>query len=471
MKKLITLMLLLVFVFNQCIELRKPNNDKITIAGKIIGAEGEFGTLNSFEELKKTQIKEDGTFSIRFNHDHEWIFSLKISDQYFQFFLEPGDSIYFSVDINNINSTFYTSGDKAREAFFLQKKKSIDNADWRKLINLDKENYYLKKEEILLPYREYINELTTENGIAKNFISIEKAGLSYFNLYMDNYYVKHYYKTHTGNKNDSTDTLKKKVEERINQIDFNDPLLVLNSYHRIFMDQKLSELRAELYNQVPESEKGNGTYMGCIMNAADSLFHSQRARDFIKYRHLSIIIRMSGPKEFQESYQNFIENNMTPMYSARLKEIVYKWENLVPGKEVPEFTFFDSDGKAVRISDLSGELIYIKVWLTGCGVCLYEQSFWNKLIAEYEGKGVTFLAISIDKEKDSWIKMVNEKEIGGFNWFAENETDSEFAQHFMVKAVPKFILLDSDKKIINADAERPSGKIRKEINRHLSEAI
>jgi thiol-disulfide isomerase/thioredoxin len=451
--------------------LRKPDNKKITIAGKIIGAEGEFITLNSFEELKKTEIKEDGTFSISFNHDHEWIFSLRISDQYFQFFLEPGDSIYFSIDINDIDPTFYTSGDKAREAFFLKKKKSIDNAEWRKLIDFDRENYYLKKEEILHPYREYINELITENGIAENFISLEKAGISYFDLYMDNYYVKHHDKTPTANKNDSTDILKKEVEERINQIDFNDPLLVLNSYHRIFMDRKLSELRATMYNQVPESEKGTSVFMRCIMSAADSLFHNQHARDFIKYRHLSIMIRMSGPKEFQESYQKFIENNTTPMYSARLKEIVDKWKNLVPGMQVPEFTFYDIDGKEVRLSDLSGELIYIKVWITGCGVCLYEQSFWNKLIAEYDEKGVTFIAISIDKEKDSWIKMVKEKEIGGFNWFTENETDSEFAQHFMVKAVPKFILLDSDKKIINADAERPSGKIGEEINRHLREAL
>jgi hypothetical protein len=143
MKKLITLMLLSVFVFNQCTELRKPDNDEITMAGKIIGAEGDFITLISFEELEKTKIKEDGTFSISFNHDHEWIFSLRVLDQYFQFFLEPGDSIYFSVDINAIDPTFYTSGDKAREAFFLQKKKSFDNADWRKLIDLDRENYYL----------------------------------------------------------------------------------------------------------------------------------------------------------------------------------------------------------------------------------------------------------------------------------------------------------------------------------------
>ncbi len=464
MKKLIINLLLLVIVFTQCTEKRESDNDIITIAGKIYGIGDDIITLISFEELKKTEIKGDGSFSISFNYDHEWYFSLLISGRYFRFFLEPGDSIYFSVDMNDIEGTYRTSGDKANEAVFLElKQKNLnDIINWRELIEIDE--YLRNKEELLHPFTELVEELMLVKGIDKNFLTLEQAWIDYFDLYMDDYYLNQYRRVYGMTQDESIDLLEKEVKERIVNIDFNDPVMLLNPHHRMFMDRKLSELRAELYDKVPESEKGNNSFMACIIKAADSLFHNHRARDFMKYRHLSILMGMSGPKDYQSSYEQFLEDNTTPMYSYRLKEIIEKWSYFAPGMEVPDFTFTDIDDNEVKLSDLDGNLVYIKIWITGCGPCRYEQSFWNELIAEYVEKGVTFLTISLDKEKGPWREMVKEKNIGGFNWYTENEINSEFAQHFMIRAYPKFMIFDSERKIINADAERPSGNIREELN-------
>jgi len=108
------LILFLLGCMSSCSDQNKTGTNQITVAGKIDGLGGETITMISFEELKKAEIKDDGIFSITFYHDHEWNFSLRTSGHYFQFFLEPGDSIYISVDINDVNSTYRASGDKEK---------------------------------------------------------------------------------------------------------------------------------------------------------------------------------------------------------------------------------------------------------------------------------------------------------------------------------------------------------------------
>ncbi|HEY8616537.1 TlpA disulfide reductase family protein [Phenylobacterium sp.] len=64
----------------------------------------------------------------------------------------------------------------------------------------------------------------------------------------------------------------------------------------------------------------------------------------------------------------------------------------------PAATFYDPDGREVRLADFKGKVVVMNVWATWCGPCVIEMPTLAKLQASYAGKPVEVVAISIDNE-------------------------------------------------------------------------
>ena len=96
--------------------------------------------------------------------------------------------------------------------------------------------------------------------------------------------------------------------------------------------------------------------------------------------------------------------------------------------------------------------------LLGAGPCKREIPFLKEVEEKYHGKNIEFVSISIDKAKDhaKWKKMIEEKEMGGMQLFADNDWSSDFVKGYLIQGIPRFILIDTEGNIINANAPRPS---------------
>lgn len=63
--------------------------------------------------------------------------------------------------------------------------------------------------------------------------------------------------------------------------------------------------------------------------------------------------------------------------------------------------------------------------------------------------------------------MVKEKELGGIQLFAP-DNKIPFFEDYAVQWIPRFILIDKNGKIIDANAKRPSDpKLKEEIEKYL----
>lgn len=62
----------------------------------------------------------------------------------------------------------------------------------------------------------------------------------------------------------------------------------------------------------------------------------------------------------------------------------------------PDYAFFDSAGKTVKIADFKGKVVVLNVWATWCPPCVAEMPTLAKLQAAYANKGVEVVAVSID---------------------------------------------------------------------------
>lgn len=77
--------------------------------------------------------------------------------------------------------------------------------------------------------------------------------------------------------------------------------------------------------------------------------------------------------------------------------VAAKLEHPADGALPPDYTFHDAAGKPVKIADFKGKVVVMNLWATWCAPCKIEMPQLAKLQAEYAGKPVQVVAISIDK--------------------------------------------------------------------------
>ena len=91
--------------------------------------------------------------------------------------------------------------------------------------------------------------------------------------------------------------------------------------------------------------------------------------------------------------------------TAPAKEVVPSFSTVyAPATEARpslDYAFYDDAGKPVKIVDLKGKVVVMNLWATWCGPCVVEMPTLAKLQAEYAGKGVEVVAISIDGEAEA----------------------------------------------------------------------
>ena len=153
------------------------------------------------------------------------------------------------------------------------------------------------------------------------------------------------------------------------------------------------------------------------------------------------------------------------------KELKNKYDRLLglaKGKPSPDFSFENESGDMMSLKDFRGKLIYMDLWATWCGPCLVESPYFEKLKNEYKGKDIAFVSVCVWDQKPNWEKYLEGKKDGlGVDLFVENPENS-FVKDYMVKGIPRFILIDKEGNIINKNAKRPSvPEIKDDINQYL----
>ena len=140
---------------------------------------------------------------------------------------------------------------------------------------------------------------------------------------------------------------------------------------------------------------------------------------------------------------------------------------LPKGTMSPTFVDYENyAGGNTSLNDLKGKYVYIDIWATWCGPCIREIPALKKIEKQFEGKNIEFVSISVDEGRgykgdaaeayQGWKKMIAEKKLGGMQLMADNGFRSDFVQAYKIQNIPRFILIDPQGNIVNADAPRPS---------------
>ncbi len=185
-------------------------------------------------------------------------------------------------------------------------------------------------------------------------------------------------------------------------------------------------------------------------------YKSQSIKNSLAYA-LSVEVSASNP-EATTLYNELLALSTNPYFKKELESQFNKISALKPGGPSPSFNYENRKGGTTSLESLKGKYVYIDVWATWCGPCLREIPALQKIEKDFHGKNIEFVSISIDARKDyeKWKKMVTDKQMGGIQLMADKDWNSQFVQDYGIMGIPRFILIDPDGKILNADAPRPS---------------
>lgn len=110
----------------------------------------------------------------------------------------------------------------------------------------------------------------------------------------------------------------------------------------------------------------------------------------------------------------------------------------------------DAEGNMVKLSDVLAKNKYVLLdfWASWCGPCMAEVPFLVEDYAKYHSEGFEIYGVSLDKEREPWLKTIESK---GFAWVNVSEFkfwDDEAAKKYAVRSIPSNFLIASDGTIV-----------------------
>lgn len=97
--------------------------------------------------------------------------------------------------------------------------------------------------------------------------------------------------------------------------------------------------------------------------------------------------------------------SINPQRETNLKSLatgeMAKFATPVEAAPAPVTSFQNAAGAQTRIADFKGKVTVVNLWATWCGPCVIEMPTLAKLAADYQGKPVEVVAISVDRPDDA----------------------------------------------------------------------
>ncbi len=245
-------------------------------------------------------------------------------------------------------------------------------------------------------------------------------------------------------KKDSTFTYRYTKEHFFDHIDLSDSRLIACPVLSNRVSYYLSSLTVQHPDSIIESldkviklTNGNyDTFKYIVSYFANKYERSNRMGNDAIFVHMVDTYYSTGLVDWVEKEQ--------------IEKIVSRANEMRPmliGNLVTDLNLKNAMGKYMSIYDVKAKFTILWFWDPDCGHCKEATPQLVELMKDYDSKDVQVYAIGIMKEKEPWLKFIEEKKM---TWINVEDTDlkSNLRHYYDLKSTPLLILLDDKKKIV-----------------------
>lgn len=302
---------------------------------------------------------------------------------------------------------------------------------------LGEKAFFLKMDSILNVNLQELDHA----GLSEEINEMEKIRLKYFTCAT----LPSYPYFHMRIAKDSTYEASLEYWSKLQELMVMDASLLRYDEFRSFLVEAVSRVARKQY---PESKS-----LDAVVRYVESEVKEPGIAEFLINKNVYAYVERYGLDSADAYCAVFDRYVKSPLLVKNFETLCNRWRKLSVGALSPNFNCTDLSGKKVSLSDFKGKYVYIDIWATWCGPCQREIPHLQKLEEKYHGKDIYFVSISCDNNKKAWENRVRAGLKGIQLHFVNGDT---FMNDYMIKGIPRFILLDKEGKIISVDMSRPS---------------
>ena len=147
-----------------------------------------------------------------------------------------------------------------------------------------------------------------------------------------------------------------------------------------------------------------------------------------------------GVQDIILAYNKFLTEMNKPKPAEQEKPVV--------GNMAPDFTMNDTEGKPVSLSQYKGQYVLVDFWASWCGPCRGENPNVVAAYKKYKNKNFTVLGVSLDEDKDAWMKAIQKDELTWKHISDLKGWQSAVVPVYGIEGIPYNVLLDPEGKIL-----------------------
>ena len=140
--------------------------------------------------------------------------------------------------------------------------------------------------------------------------------------------------------------------------------------------------------------------------------------------------------------------NQTGIYGDIIHEAIVSAKATAIGSKALAFIQSDTSGKKMSLDSLKGKYTFVDFWASWCGPCRAENPNVVKAYNQYKTKGFAIIGVSLDTDKDAWIRAIKKDKLAWTELSDLQGWKSETTIAYGIKGIPFNVLLDKDGTII-----------------------
>lgn len=440
----------LISAFYACTEGDEKDSTIFKFGGTVEGTSDSTAFLHILDSNYILKLEED-SFSIDIPLSQPTIGRFSVSLQNLAVFAQPGENLIFNI---NEDTTFYEGSlavfhrqvQSVREDHL----KSAEFSNLRNLYSMPLDSF----ERLLFTSNEQVIE-ALDTIVQDDHEDWKWAVWNALSTPLANYGLNYPFYHGRLTQNDSFQVTASYFDRITDAFQLESTKIPLNE-KRIGMLKTFVESYIRQDTPYIESDSAR---LQLMFSRTEELFKKDTLVELVHTQIIKEQLKYSGLGDAEPMITNYVNNLPESSSKSALKDKLNKWEKQKAGNIAPGFKAQYPDSTEVALEDFKGKVVYIDVWATWCGPCLREIPHLERMYERYADRDdLALISISIDSDYEKWHKKVNEDEMGGIQLWVEDAWDSDLNESYMISSIPRFILIDKEGRIVDADAPRPSSE-------------
>ncbi|WP_299711613.1 TlpA disulfide reductase family protein [uncultured Tenacibaculum sp.] len=449
MKKLL-LILFAVSLIVSCEKKEKPK-DFLVLSGEVDNFRKRTIELTGYNFERKIRFdRKNKTFLDTLKNITPGHYTLKIGKRPVQVYLSSLDDLKLIVDAKKRTKDPVFEGATANINKYITekaKKLGVVLGNANKLFSMNEDEFLSKMDS----YKSTLEDLANASQLPADYLEKEMRNINYeFALAIKNY--QGFHRILYGDEEfEVSDQFPMDIPD---DIDLNISVDYINSKpYRDLIKRRLDDVTNKKNRQDGDFDL---TYLETVHTEINDTLVKNDLLHKAAEKQITTTINL---KEYYRKYNSYSTNAAN---KAEIGELYNKLKLTAKGQPSPKFEKLENyNGGKTSLDDLigKGKYVYIDVWATWCGFCKKEIPLLKRFEQQFHGKNIEFVSLSVDRpsSKAKWKQTIKDREMSGIQLFAgKTQEELQFTKDYLIKGLPRFILIDPDGKIVNANAPRPS---------------